>query len=87
MFANQDALGVDDLKRHRRPWGWTRRRSTPCLDSGRHAARVNGNLREGQDHGVQSTPTVFINGRTVLGAAPYALFEQIIEEELARARP
>ena len=48
---------------------------------------INGNLREGQEHGVQSTPTVFINGRTVLGAAPYALFEQIIEEELARARP
>ena len=87
MFANQDALGVDDLKRHAGALGLDQAAFDACLDSGRHAARVNGNLREGQDHGVQSTPTVFINGRTVLGAAPYALFEQIIEEELARARP
>jgi protein-disulfide isomerase len=58
-----------------------------CLDSGRFAAQVNDNLREGQEDGVSSTPTVFINGRSVMGAAPYAVFEQIIEEELARARP
>ena len=86
MFANQDALAVEDLKRHAGALGMDQAAFDACLDSGRHAARVNGNLREGQEHGVQSTPTVFINGRTVLGAAPYVLFEQIIEEELERAR-
>jgi predicted DsbA family dithiol-disulfide isomerase len=85
MFANQDALGVDDLKRHAGELGMDQSAFDSCLDSGRFAERVNDNLREGQEDGVSSTPTVFINGRTVMGAAPYSVFEQIIEEELARA--
>ncbi len=85
MFANQDALGVDDLKRHAGTLGMDQAAFNSCLDSGRFAERVNDNLREGQEDGVSSTPTVFINGRTVMGAAPYSVFEQIIEEELARA--
>jgi len=87
MFANQDELGVDDLKRHAGELGMDQATFDACLDSGRFAAQVNANLREGQEDGVSSTPTVFINGRSVMGAAPYAVFEQIIEEELARARP
>jgi protein-disulfide isomerase len=39
----------------------------------------------GQQYGVSSTPTVFINGRAVMGAAPYALFDEIIREELEHA--
>ena len=34
--------------------------------------------------GVGSTPTLYINGRLVTGAQPLALFESIIDEELAR---
>ena len=86
MFANQDALGVEDLKRHAGTLGMDQTAFDTCLDSGRHAARVNANLREGQQVGVSSTPTVFVNGRAVLGAAPYALFEQVVEEELERSR-
>ena len=87
MFAKQDELGVDDLKRHAGELGMDQTIFDACLDSGRFAAQVNENLREGQEDGVSSTPTVFINGRPVMGAAPYGVFEQIIEEELARARP
>tara|TARA_B110000263_G_scaffold221007_1_gene209213 strand:+ start:2649 stop:3683 length:1035 start_codon:yes stop_codon:yes gene_type:complete len=87
MFAKQDELGVEDLKRHAGALGMDQSAFDSCLDSGRFAARVNENLREGQEDGVSSTPTVFINGRPVMGAAPYGVFEQIIEEELARARP
>ena len=86
MFENQDALEVEDLKRHAGMLGMDQTAFDACLDSGRHAARVNANLREGQEVGVSSTPTVFVNGRAVLGAAPYALFEQVIEEELERSR-
>jgi predicted DsbA family dithiol-disulfide isomerase len=36
--------------------------------------------------GVQSTPTFFINGRMIAGAAPYELFAKVIDEELERAK-
>ena len=37
----------------------------------------------GREYGVSSTPTIFINGRTVMGALPFEAFDQIIQEELA----
>ena len=57
-----------------------------CLDSGRFAERVNADLTAGQQSGVSSTPTVFINGRAVMGAAPFDTFDAIIREELDRAQ-
>ena len=57
-----------------------------CLDSGRFADQVTQDLEEGQRYGVSSTPTVFINGRAVMGAAPFETFEEIIEDELERAQ-
>ena len=48
------------------------------------ADEVRADLLQGQGLGVSSTPTVFVNGRAVLGAAPFATFDQIIREELAR---
>jgi protein-disulfide isomerase len=42
-------------------------------------------FREAQDAGIQGTPTFFINGRILVGAQPLEAFEQVIEEELAKA--
>jgi protein-disulfide isomerase len=36
--------------------------------------------------GVNSTPTIFINGRRLSGAQPYEVFAAIIDEELAKAK-
>lgn len=85
MFDQQDALEVEELKRYAGELGMDQATFDGCLDSGRFAAEVNADLRAGQGYGVSSTPTVFINGRAVLGAAPIQLFEQIIDEELRRA--
>lgn len=41
-------------------------------------------IEEGRRAGVSSTPTVFINGRMLPGAAPVEVYEAIILEELAR---
>ena len=35
--------------------------------------------------GVNSTPTIYVNGRLLMGAQPFEAFKQIIDEELARA--
>jgi len=39
----------------------------------------------GDSYGVSSTPTLFLNGRAVLGAAPYDTFADIVREEIAAA--
>ena len=86
MFSQQDELEVDDLKRHAGELGLDQAAFDACLDSGRFAEQVNADLRYGQAIGVQSTPTVFINGRAVMGAAPYSVFDEIVRDELDRAR-
>ena len=85
MFARQSELGIDDLKRHAGELGMDQVAFDACLDSGRFAERVNADLAAGQQYGVSSTPTVFINGRAVMGAAPFETFGAIIREELDRA--
>ena len=86
MFSRQSELGVDDLKRHAGELGMDQAAFDACLDSGRFAEQVNADLAAGQQYGVSSTPTVFINGRAVMGAAPFEMFDEIIREELDRAQ-
>ena len=85
IFANQSALDVAQLKEHAVAIGVEPDSFDTCLDSGRHAARVGEGVAEGKALGVNSTPTLFVNGRRVTGAQPYEVFEGIIEDELARA--
>jgi protein-disulfide isomerase len=55
-----------------------------CLDSGKHEATVRAGAELGEKMGVNSTPTLYVNGRSVLGAMPFENFKQIIDEELAK---
>jgi predicted DsbA family dithiol-disulfide isomerase len=57
-----------------------------CLDSGKYAEAVTADLQYGTQLGVSSTPTMYINGRSVVGAQPYEYFQTVIDEELARAK-
>jgi len=86
MFSNQSELEVADLKRHAGELGLDQASFDTCLDSGRFAASVSADLRLGQGVGVSSTPTVFINGRAVMGAAPYNVFAEIVQDEIDRGR-
>jgi protein-disulfide isomerase len=49
-----------------------------CLDSGRWASVVDADLAEGTNLGVQGTPTFFIDGYPLVGAAPYETFQYAI---------
>ena len=86
MFSRQSELGVDDLKRHAGELGMDQVAFDSCLDSGRFAEQVNADLTAGRQYGVSSTPTVFINGRAVMGAVGFEVFDSIIREELDRAQ-
>lgn len=55
-----------------------------CLDSKKYDKNVQSDLTDGQQAGVNGTPTTFINGLAVVGAQPYSAFKTIIDQELAK---
>ena len=84
LFANQRALQVPALKQHARTLGLDGVKFDQCLDSGKHAANIRTDLALGESMGVNSTPSIYINGRPLVGAQPFEAFKQIIDEELSR---
>ena len=87
LFARQDALDIESLKTYADELGLDANRFDQCLDEGRYRTQVQEDLQIGRRYGVSSTPTMFINGRAVMGAVPLATLDAIIQEELAAAGP
>jgi protein-disulfide isomerase len=56
-----------------------------CVDSGQFIPEVQNQNTEGARLGVQATPSFFINGRKIEGAAPYPEFKAMIDAALAAA--
>lgn len=56
-----------------------------ALDAGTYRPQVIEDIRDAQAIGVTGTPTFFINGHVVHGAAPLSVFAAVADQELARA--
>ena len=91
VFREQDRRGRDivrytvaDVKRWATDVGLEATAFNECLDSGRHKAEVQKDYKDGADVGMNGTPVFFINGRALVGAHPFAIFQKIIEEELKK---
>jgi protein-disulfide isomerase len=84
MFANQRALELPMLKQTARAIGLNGGAFDTCLDSGKYEATVRAGSELGDKMGVNSTPTLYVNGRAVIGAMPFENFKQIIDDELAK---
>lgn len=63
LFKSQNALEVDNLKQYASQLGLDRKKFDGALDTGKFADRVKRDLADGDKIGVDSTPTVFINGK------------------------
>ena len=59
---------------------------TSCVKNNTDANIVTQDKTNATAQGVNSTPTFYINGTQVLGAQPYAQFQQVIEAALASAK-
>jgi protein-disulfide isomerase len=84
LFGNQQALQPESLKSHAASLGLDAAAFDSCLDSSKHGPRVSEGVAQGSRLGVNSTPTVYINGRMLSGAQPLETFTTIIDEELSR---
>ena len=65
LFKNQKALEVGNLKEYATQLGLDRAKFDQALDSEKYAENLKRDLKDGGLIGVDSTPTVFINGKRV----------------------
>lgn len=68
LFANQGRFQRDELLGYARDLDLDIARFVECLGSEAARARVERDAREGAKLGIESTPTLFINGRRIEGA-------------------
>ncbi len=73
---------VDDMKKWAGEIGLNAGQFSSCLDSGKYTDEVAKDSADAAAAGVTGTPTFFINGKRIIGAQPYSVFEQMIEAEL-----
>src|SRR5437868_1895742 len=84
MFKNQNALDVDSLKKYATQVGLDRKRFDAELESGKYITIVRHDINQGEEYGVEATPTFFINGVVLTDYSGEGL-RAAIEKALARA--
>jgi protein-disulfide isomerase len=84
LFKNQEALDVASLKKYAAELGLDAARFNAALDGGTYAAEVQKDIEEADQYGIDSTPTIFINGVRQRDLSPEGL-RAGLERALARA--
>jgi len=74
------------LKRYAGQSGLDERTFSACLDSRRHAERVEAETILGRALGANGTPAFLINGQLLIGAYPFEVFEQALNASLSAPR-
>lgn len=86
MFTHQANLAPEELIKQAKSLGLDEAKFQDCIKSNKFEAAVNQDLAQGQNIGVKSTPTFFVNGKLLMGAQPVEAFAEIIDEELAKIK-
>jgi len=93
LFANQQALGANDLARYAQEAGAEPGAFKKCVDADAHGAKIRKDLADAQAAGITGTPTFFLGFaesggkvkvvRRIQGAQPYPVFKAAIDGLLA----
>lgn len=86
IFKNQPDLAFDSYRKFAQEIGVDMTKFDECMSRHRYEELILTDIREGRSYGVSGTPTFFINGYRVLGAADIVRFEQIIEQLLTSTK-
>jgi protein-disulfide isomerase len=86
LFANQQALDRPNLEKYAGELGLDVGKFKAALDSGKYKDKVQKDAALGGTVGATGTPTLFVNGRSVVGAQPFDSFKTIIDDELSKAK-
>ncbi len=86
VFENQASITPENFKAKflelAKTKGWNADALGACVDARATEAEVDRSIAEGRDLGVNSTPTMFINGRPLAAAVPWENLKAIIDFEL-----
>lgn len=83
LFANQGALGIENLKTYAKDLGLDTAKFNDCLDNKKTEARVQADIAEASSRGLRGTPSFWIKDELVVGALPFETFQQKIDEKLS----
>ncbi len=87
LFSMEYGLGRDAYIRYATDLGLDLGTFEQCLDNRTYAEEVQADFNFAARLGVRSTPTFFINGIALVGAQPFEVFQQLIDQELAGELP
>lgn len=83
LFELELPLGPSTYVQYAEDLGLNISQFTECVDERKYSEQVQANFDFAAQLGVRSTPTFFINGIAVVGAQPFATFQEVIEGELS----
>ncbi len=87
LFANQGSLSDDNFKSWAKELGMDDAKFGECYAKKTHSAQIDKDIADGVAAGVNGTPAFFINGRSLSGAQPFDKFKEVIDDEIAHAKP
>ena len=79
------SMQIDDLKKYAQELELNMEQFTSCLDANKYAGEVADDMQAGQQAGVSATPTFFVNGFPLSGAASYESFKELVDVALEQA--
>ena len=85
LFRAQPSFERADLLRYASDLGIPAEPFAQCLDGGRFRGLVEADIQQGRLLDVARTPTFFVNGQRIEGAASFETFKEAIDEALQRA--
>lgn len=84
LFANQNKLGLNDLKQYAKDIGLDTVQFEKDLGDPGKKKRMDDDMAEARSLGITGTPAFFVNGRFLNGAKPFSEFAKVINAELQR---
>jgi protein-disulfide isomerase len=84
LFSSDQELAPDQMEVYALEMGLDSVLFRQCLDSGKYQGAVQKSIEDGRVIGVNSTPTLVINGRIFSGGQTIESLSKLIEEELPR---
>jgi len=82
IFENQQSLSEESYRQWATDIGLNTAQFSDCFDSGKYRSEVEKDFADGSAAGVRGTSIFFINGVKLVGAQPYSVFRQVIDQQL-----
>ncbi len=85
LLMDPGTLSDDELEKRATDLGLDGKTFSTCVQSDRYDATIRALEAQGERFGVNATPTFFVNGRKITGAASAEDLRRAVDEELAQA--